>query len=279
MTGFPRPELLATPDWLAEQAGRPDLRIVDVRWRPDGSGAQVHAVGHIPGAVHLDWVTDLSEREGGGVVQLAGPEHVASALGRLGIGDGTSVVLYDDTMGLYASRAWWSLRAYGFDAARVLDGGFAAWQAAFRPLSSFTVLPEPATFTPRANPRIRLRASDIRELIASPDAIILDARAPAEYRGFQGNTRQLGHIPGAINVPVGAMVRGGSQVLRQPAELREQLTPAGLQRGRRIVCYDGSGIAGSRLAFVLSLLGHDDVAVYDGGWADWGERLDLPVER
>ncbi|MEO8468240.1 MAG: sulfurtransferase [Chloroflexota bacterium] len=281
MTGFARPELIATPDWVAEQLGRPDLRILDVRWRPDGTGPTVFAAGHIPGAVHIDWRTDLIEpaEEGVSGLRLAGPGQVAEALGRVGIGDGTSLVIYDDTIGLYAARVWWSLAAYGYESARILDGGMPAWTAARRPLSNASYPSAAATFTPRANPRLRLATADVRSLLGSPEVLILDARASAEYRGLEGNSRRLGHIPGAVNIPVGGMHTAGDQTLRDATELKEMILKANVPRGRRIITYDGSGVAAARLAFVLALLGYDDVAVYDGGWSEWGDRLDLPVDR
>ena len=126
---------------------------------------------------------------------------------------------------------------------------------------------------------MHLTTADIRSMLGAPNVTLLDARAPAEYRGFEGNTRRLGHIPGAVNVPVGTMNQAGSQYLRADDELRDRLHAANVSRGHRMVAYDGSGVAAAKLAFVLMLMGHDQVAVYDGGWAEWGNRLDLPVDR
>ena len=282
MSAFARPELVASPEWLADQLGRHDLRILDVRWRPDGTGAATFAAGHIPGAAHIDWREELiapEASETGPGLRLAGPDKVAAAMARAGIGDGTSLVIYDDTLGLYAARTWWSLRVYGFESARILDGGLPAWISEGRPLSNASYPPAPAVFTPRANPRMRLTTADVRSLLGSPDVILIDARAAAEYRGLEGNARRLGHIPGAINVAVGAMHVPGTQALRDGAEIRDLLLKANVPRGRRIVTYDGAGVAAARLAFILALVGYDDVAVYDGGWSEWGDRLDLPVER
>ncbi len=279
---FARPEMLATPEWLVEQLGRPDLRILDARWRPDGTGPAAFAAGHIPGAAHIDWRSELAapaETEGGAGLLLAGPDRLAAAMGRAGIGDGTSLVIYDDTLGLYAARVWWSLRVYGYESARILDGGLPAWTADRRPMSNANYPPPVASFTPRANPRLRLTTADVRGILGSAEVLLVDARAAAEYRGFEGNARRLGHIPGAVNVPVGAMHVPGTQRLRDAAALRDMLIKANVARGRRIVTYDGSGIAAARLAFVLGLLGYEDVAVYDGGWSEWGDRLDLPVDR
>jgi thiosulfate/3-mercaptopyruvate sulfurtransferase len=284
MSGLARPEYLATTEWLADQLGRTGVRILDARWRPDGSGADVHAAWHVPGSLHVDWRRDLVETGvDGESIRLVGPDQIAALAASAGIGDGSTVVVYDDTQSLYAARVWWSLRAYGLESVRVLDGGFPAWAADGRPVSNAIVDlglgPLPVPFTPRGPDRLRLTTADVRGLLGAPDVTLLDARAPAEYKGHEGNTRRLGHIPGAINVPVGTMHVAGSQHLRDGDELRRQLHAANVSRGRRMVTYDGSGVAAAKLAFVLTLLGHEDVAVYDGGWAEWGNRLDLPVDR
>jgi thiosulfate/3-mercaptopyruvate sulfurtransferase len=280
MTGLARPEILATTEWLADQLGRPGLRVLDLRWRPDGSAAAVHAVGHIPGAVPIDWRTDLAEEStDGGAVVLANADRIAAVAERAGISDGTTVVVYDDSQSVFAARAWWSLRAYGLESVRILDGGYPTWVSEGRPISNAETNPTPSGFTARGPNRTRLTTADVRGLLGAPDVAILDARAPSEYKGFEGNARRLGHIPGALNVPVGATSEPGSQRFRGGAHLRALLNAGNVTRGRRMVCYDGSGVAAAKLAFVLTLLGHDDVAVYDGGWAEWGNRLDLPVDR
>ena len=283
MSGLARPEILATTEWLAEHLGRPGVRILDARWRPDGTGAEVYRDGHIPGAMYVDWRVDLVDTdEAEDAIRLAAPGRVAMLADRTGIGDESTIVVYDDTQGLYAARVWWTFLAYGAEHVRILDGGFPAWAGEDRPVERGNPEPPPqprTQFSPRVPNRMHLTTSDVRGLLGAPDVTLLDARAPAEYRGFEGNTRRLGHIPGAINVPVGAMHAAGSQRLRDGGDLRDRLHAANVSRGTRMVAYDGSGVAASMLAFVLRLLGHDDVAVYDGGWAEWGNRLDLPVDR
>jgi thiosulfate/3-mercaptopyruvate sulfurtransferase len=279
MEGWTRPEHLASTAWLADAVDRAGVRIVDARWRPDGSGRTLHALGHIPGAVYVDWRADLIEAEDDDQLLLASADRIAGLAAGLGIGDGTDVIVYDDSQSLFAARVWWSLRAYGLASVRVLDGGFGAWVEDGRTLATGTSTTLSATFHPTDPDGRRVVTSDVRSLLGSPSVTLLDARAPAEFKGFEGNTKRLGHIPGAVNVPVGATSMPGSQKLRDAAALRDLLHSANVSRGRRMICYDGSGVAAAKLALVLTLLGHDDVAVYDGGWAEWGNRLDLPVDR
>ncbi|HEY8199526.1 MAG TPA: rhodanese-like domain-containing protein [Candidatus Limnocylindrales bacterium] len=276
---FARPELIASPDWLAEHLGRPGVRIVDCRYRVDGTGRQVHAAGHIPGAAYLDWATELVDPDDPLPFQLAGPEAFAAAAGRAGIGDGTTAVLYDDTTSLYAARVWWSLRCYGFDGVRILDGGWPAWLASGRPTSSAVARIEPSVLTPRGVPRLRLATADVNALLGSQGVELVDTRAPAEYHGQEGNAKRLGHIPGAINVPSALLTVHGSGVFLAPDRLSALFTEAGVRRDRRIVLYDGAGIGAAKAAFALTVLGYENVALYEGGWSAWGGRLDLPVDR
>jgi thiosulfate/3-mercaptopyruvate sulfurtransferase len=274
-----RPELLASADWAAENISRAGLRIVDCRWRPDGTAKRLFAAGHIPGAVHLDWAADLVDPDDPIPFQLAGPELVVAALGRAGIGDGMAAVLYDDTGALYACRTWWSLQVYGFQAVRVLDGGWGAWEQSGRPSSTAQHPADRVTFTPRVDPRRRLSTTDVRALLGSVDVELVDARSPADYGGSQGGSPRLGHIPGAVNLPASLVTGTGGARFKDAGQLARVVANAGIGRGRRVVVYDSTGVAATKVAFALELIGREDVAVYDAGWSEWGSRPDLPVER
>jgi thiosulfate/3-mercaptopyruvate sulfurtransferase len=274
-----RPELLASPDWLAENLGRSEVRILDVRWRPDGTGRLAFAAGHLPNATYLDWREAFVDPDDSDtVLLLAPPDQAAAAVAGAGIGNGSTVVVYDDTASLYAARTWWSLRAYGLESVRILDGGYDAWVASGRPISHAVHQPGPAAFAPRAQLRARLTTSDLRSLVGSSGAVILDAGRPRSTGDSRGTPGAWATCREPSTFPSPSRPSRAAARFADGDTLRAIIDRAGVA-GRRVVCYDASGVGAAKLAFVLALMGHEDVAVYDGGWADWGSRLDLPVDR
>jgi thiosulfate/3-mercaptopyruvate sulfurtransferase len=148
-----------------------------------------------------------------------------------------------------------------------------------QPISTASELRPPTSFTPHLQTRLRLAASDVKQLLDTPNVQIIDARAPSEYLGHAGSSRRLGHIPGALNVPAAVTADPKTGRFRSAEDLRALLRKAGVNPRRRLICYDSAGLGACKLAFALTLIGCDEVAVYDGGWAEWGDRLDLPAER
>ncbi len=263
-----------TVDWLAQNQARPDVRVLDCRWRVDGSGRRLHAEGHVRGSVYVDWATELVDRDDPLPFQLARPEAVAETMSRAGVGNESTVVVLDDTYSLYAARVWWSLRAYGLDRVRVLDGGWPAWVDARQPVSTAASEIEPATFTPATPPVGRVDADDVRALLGSATVQIVDARTPAEYLGQGGPGPRRGHIRGALNLPAALLVQDGTQAIPPAPALARLFGQHGVTLGRRVVTYDATGIGAAKLALCLALMGYQGVSLYDGGWPDWAARGD-----
>lgn len=301
------PSPLVGTAWLAEHLHDPGLRIVDVRWSvryendrgisfddPDG-----YFSGHIPGAVFVAMIADLSDPSHPVPDMLAPPEQFAAAMSRLGIGDDTLVVAYDNMgLPLASARLWWALSYYGHDRVRVLDGGLREWRAEGRPLSTANVTVEPTPFTARPRPQWLATKQDVVAALGQPSTTIVDCLTPELYRG--GGERHLwgqrpGHIPGAVNVPtlanidpalVTATAAERSQLLASarsfrlssPATLAALYRSAGVRPDREVITYCGRGFAGACGLLALKVSGYENVRLYDGSWAEWSADLSLPVE-
>jgi thiosulfate/3-mercaptopyruvate sulfurtransferase len=284
VTGLP---LLVAPEQLNDIIGDPALRVLDatvfLQIHPDGSEVTIESgraafdEGHIPGAGFADLI-ELSDPERPAWLMLPGPSRFAEGMSRLGVGPGTHVVAYDGEDGIWATRLWWMLRAFGFDAASLLDGGTKAWRAAGLPLSTEAESITPASFEARYRPELVATREDVEEVMRGGGACLVNALRAELFRGdFPIIPGRFGHIPGSVSIPHGDLVDPDSNRFLPVDRIREHFAAAGALDRPRVVTYCGGGIAATFDAFALALLGRDDVAVYDGSLVEWASA-DLPLE-
>ncbi len=252
-----------------------DVIVCDVRWYLDGrSGRAAYDAGHIDGAVFVDLDVDLADPpcRPGGRHPLPAPERFAATMGRLGIGDASRVVAYDDAGGVVASRLWWMLDSIGV-AAAVLDGGIDAWSG---PLTQTTTEPVPAVFT--AQPWPADRFVDASAVAARPaDAVVVDARSAERYRGDANPIDpRFGHIPGARSRPTSDNLVDGH--VRPAAELRSELSELGIGPDTDVIASCGSGVSACHDLLALRIAGLGNGRLYVGSWSDWGADPERPIE-
>ena len=274
---------LVTAEWLSQHLDDPNLVVIDctvlVEMLGDGgiqvvSGKTNYDSGHIPTAGFADLMGDLSDNDSPLQFAVPAPEQFAAAMGALGVGDNSRVVLYDRSNTAWAARVWWMLRWIGFDRAALLDGGLAAWNELGLPLST-----EPASH-PASHLTIALRP----ELIASKDEVfaslesdavsLIDAMPAAHFSGEMVMYGRPGHIPGAVNVPASALFDDSGR-FRSNDELATMIES---DRNARSITYCGGGISASADAFVLTRLGFTDVAVYAASLQEWVADPSNPME-
>jgi thiosulfate/3-mercaptopyruvate sulfurtransferase len=289
--------------WLEAHLSDDDLRIVDARWRGDGTSRELYQRGHLPGAVHLDWHRDLSWTDSRGVRDLLlPPEPFAAVMEAVGIGDQTRVVAYAEKDHSGAARLWWALRFYGHKQVAVLNGGWTRWVAEGRPVSTESVHPLPTRFSPRPQRYWLATAAEIEHALSEPGGMtrLLDTRPPEQYAGqaiwtpqgscwfppgqdwmevAPGRLMRGGHIPGAIHLQASRMLDPTAWTYRPPETIRDLARATGLEPEHQIITYCGVGISASLALFALYLAGYRHLALYDASWEEWGTDPTRPVRR
>lgn len=274
---------LVSAEWLMEHLGDPDLVVLDATVVVEAdaagnfrtvNGRASYEAGHIPGAGLADLAGELSDADAEFEFTLPSPEEFAAAMGALGVGDDTRVVLYD-TMGMpWAARLWWMLRWIGFDNAALLDGGLNAWTAAGGELSTEPVTRPARVLSVNLRPGLIANQEEVRASITDDTVNLVDVLPAIHYRGEWTMYERPGHIPGATNIPTSSLFDENG--LFRPAE---ELAPlVGEDHDSRTITYCGGGIAASVDAFIMTRLGFTDVAVYDGSLAEWTADPDNPLD-
>ena len=278
---------LVQPDWLEENLSAPDVRILDcsvVFERIDGvlnieSARERWNQEHLPGSVHVDLMTELSDETSELRFMMPSNQQIVSVMRRVGVGEGTRAVLYDFDKNMWAARVWWMLHSLGFDKAGILDGGLRRWKAEGRSVTADPAPQHPeATFVVRPRPGIFVGKDDVLAAIGDDDVAIVDALPPAFYSGVVNEYGRRGHIPTAVNVPAGSLADNRTHAYAEPDELRRLAAPA-LESGTgKTIAYCGGGISAASTAFALSLLGVEQLSIYDGSMGEWAGDPSLPLE-
>lgn len=281
MTDYANPDVLVSTDWVASHLNDPNLRLVE-----SNEDVLLYSTGHIPGAIHIDWQSDLNDPT---VRDYISAEKFAALMGRHGITPDTTVVFYGDKNNWWATYAFWVFQLFGHTNAKVMNGGRMKWVEEKRDLTTETPSYTASTYpTPkRDDSRIRAYRDDVLQHVAAKKPLV-DVRSPGEYKGEllhmpnypQEGAIRGGHIPGAKNVPW-ARAANADGTFKSVEDLKAIYeAEIGLKPGDDVVAYCRIGERSSHTWFVLSyLLGYPQVRNYDGSWTEWGNAVRLPIEK
>ena len=246
------------------------------------SGQAQYETGHIPGAGFLDLQADFSDNDQPYRFMMPSAEAFAEAAGRHGISETSKLVLYDRLGSQWAARLWWMFRSMGCQGAVVLDGGWRRWTAEGRAASTDPATYAPATFRPTPDPARFANLAEVMAFIESGTgggSCLINALGRDQHSGEDGGQGygRAGHIPGASNVPSGELTDPETGLFRPAEELAALFDAAGADRTQRVVTYCGGGIAASNDAFILAMLGYENVAVYDASMSEYAADTSLPL--
>src|SRR5271170_4273937 len=263
---------------LAAELGDSGLGVIDASWHLPAAGrigASEFLAGHIPGAVFFD-IDTIADLEQGLPHMLPKPEALAKAMSAVGLGDGMRFVVYD-VLGLYAAaRVWWTLRAYGVEEVRILEGGLPKWLKEGRQVEKGAARASPPrSFTPRLDESFVASLDEVREALASGSTQVVDARPAERFHGQTPEPRpgvKGGHMPGSLNLPFVDIVEHGR--LKAPDALKAEFAAHGVDLRKPIITTCGSGVTAAILALAVEEAGGKVEGLYDGSWAEWGSRDD-----
>ena len=279
-------DAIVSADWLKGEYQKSDVRIVDATFflpdpsHPEG-GRNARAefeAAHIPGAVFLD-IDEVTDPSSGLPHMLPKPEKFASRAQAMGLGDGSRIVVYDNSPLKSAARAWWMFHVFGAHQVAVLDGGLEAWKAAGGALESGKPVVRHRHFTVWADTSSVRDLAGMRENLKSGDAQVVDARSAGRFAGAEAEPRpgvRAGHMPGARNLPFGNLYSADGR-LKDEAGLKAAFADAGVDPLKPLIATCGSGITAASIVLAATVLGAKEPALYDGSWAEWGSQADTPV--
>ena len=278
--GYAHPEVLVSTAWVAEHLNDPQVRIVE-----SDEDILLYDIGHIPGAVKLDWHTDLQNPVERDFVDKAGFEQLMS---RAGIANDTTVVFYGDKNNWYATYTFWLFKYYGHEDCRVMDGGRTKWEAEGRPYTREVPSYPPTNYTAKdPDPAIRAFRDDVLAAVAAGAPALVDVRSPQEYTGEvihmmgypQEGAQRGGHVKGARNIPWGKAANPDG-TFKPVEELRALYEAEGITPDKDVIAYCRIGERSSHTWFVLHyLLGYPNVRNYDGSWTEYGSMVNVPIEK